>query len=240
MPEAWARLLMSSNISKQEQKSNPQAVLDVLNWYDASSKEPRITKYMTKITPTTNSGSSSISRISSSSPSSSTPTETEYTTHIYYNNNHCTVPTSSENDDDSLPIPPPPPPIANRPEKTKSIYTKPLDEFTYVTNNNCNPSKILSSNVITTSPIHDITTNLNYTNLNSTNVPSLTHSGVPNAPNTTPTSYHLDNNKNQANFDNTKRKQKICDEDILEKLRTIVSIGDPVKKYTKIEIIGQG
>lgn len=56
MPEAWARLLMSSNISKQEQKSNPQAVLDVLNWYDASSKEPPSSKYMTKAATTTHSG----------------------------------------------------------------------------------------------------------------------------------------------------------------------------------------
>lgn len=56
MPEAWARLLMSSNISKQEQKSNPQAVLDVLNWYDASSKEPPTTKFMTKAATTTHSG----------------------------------------------------------------------------------------------------------------------------------------------------------------------------------------
>lgn len=47
MPEAWARLLMSSNISKQEQKKNPQAVLDVLNWYDNSSKEAKGSKYMT-------------------------------------------------------------------------------------------------------------------------------------------------------------------------------------------------
>jgi hypothetical protein len=47
MPEAWARLLMSSNISKQEQKKNPQAVLDVLNWYDNSSKEGKSSKYMT-------------------------------------------------------------------------------------------------------------------------------------------------------------------------------------------------
>lgn len=56
MPEAWSRLLMNSNISKQEQKNNPQAVLDVLNWYDTSSKEPPTTKYMTKATPTTHSG----------------------------------------------------------------------------------------------------------------------------------------------------------------------------------------
>lgn len=47
MPEAWARLLMSSNISKQEQKKNPQAVLDVLNWFDNSSKEIKGSKYMT-------------------------------------------------------------------------------------------------------------------------------------------------------------------------------------------------
>ena len=46
MPEAWARLLMNSNISKQEQKKNPQAVLDVLNWFDNSSKEVR-SKFMT-------------------------------------------------------------------------------------------------------------------------------------------------------------------------------------------------
>ncbi|XP_026686787.1 serine/threonine-protein kinase PAK 2 isoform X2 [Diaphorina citri] len=47
MPEAWARLLMSSNISKLEQKKNPQAVLDVLNWFDNSTKEAKGSKYMT-------------------------------------------------------------------------------------------------------------------------------------------------------------------------------------------------
>ena len=56
MPEAWSRLLMSSNISKQEQKNNPQAVLDVLNWYDNTTKEPPNTKYMTKTTTATHSG----------------------------------------------------------------------------------------------------------------------------------------------------------------------------------------
>ena len=43
MPESWAKLLQDSNISKSEQKQNPQAVLDVLNYYDSSSK---VTKYM--------------------------------------------------------------------------------------------------------------------------------------------------------------------------------------------------
>lgn len=47
MPEQWAVLLMNSNISKQEQKKNPQAVLDVLNWFDSSSKQRPSSKYMT-------------------------------------------------------------------------------------------------------------------------------------------------------------------------------------------------
>lgn len=47
MPQAWAQLLQTSNISKQEQKKNPQAVLDVLKWYDISSSQAgKETKYM--------------------------------------------------------------------------------------------------------------------------------------------------------------------------------------------------
>lgn len=56
MPEAWSRLLMTSNISKQEQKNNPQAVLDVLTFFDNTTKEPPNTKYMTKTTTATHSG----------------------------------------------------------------------------------------------------------------------------------------------------------------------------------------
>ena len=36
------------------------------------------------------------------------------------------------------------------------------------------------------------------------------------------------------------RKKKMSDEEILEKLRSIVSVGDPNRKYTKMEKIGQG
>merc|ERR1719450_1795019 len=51
MPEAWARLLVASNISKEMQLKNPQAVLDVLNYYEHSSKKTE-DKYMTQ-TPST-------------------------------------------------------------------------------------------------------------------------------------------------------------------------------------------
>lgn len=40
--------------------------------------------------------------------------------------------------------------------------------------------------------------------------------------------------------DRQPKKKKMSDEEILEKLRTIVSIGDPNRKYTKLEKIGQG
>nr|XP_036678133.1 serine/threonine-protein kinase PAK 3 isoform X1 [Drosophila suzukii]XP_036678134.1 serine/threonine-protein kinase PAK 3 isoform X1 [Drosophila suzukii]XP_036678135.1 serine/threonine-protein kinase PAK 3 isoform X1 [Drosophila suzukii]XP_036678136.1 serine/threonine-protein kinase PAK 3 isoform X1 [Drosophila suzukii] len=203
MPEAWARLLMNSNISKQEQKKNPQAVLDVLKWFDNTTKQRPSSKYMTNAI-TTHSGSS-LSRVSSSSPSS-TPTDSELhgsnsggnligvqlgsmtlgpnannvavagqilgnhyqqqqqhllqqQQQLHQNHNQhpigisqshsynfvghtasaSTSQHSSANEDDMLgpqhPHPqqlqqqPPPPPVASRPERTKSIYTRPIEDL---------------------------------------------------------------------------------------------------------------
>lgn len=36
------------------------------------------------------------------------------------------------------------------------------------------------------------------------------------------------------------KKKKMSDDEIIEKLRTIVSVGDPNRKYTRMEKIGQG
>lgn len=47
----------------------------------------------------------------------------------------------------------------------------------------------------------------------------------------------LDKNKN--NTVATSRK-KVADNEILEQLKTIVTVGDPNRKYTKMEKIGQG
>ena len=52
MPESWAKLLQSANISKLEQKKNPQAVLDVLNYYDTSNKERHDDKFMLNVNST--------------------------------------------------------------------------------------------------------------------------------------------------------------------------------------------
>ena len=46
--------------------------------------------------------------------------------------------------------------------------------------------------------------------------------------------------KLQSASDKPTKKRKMTDEEIYEKLRSIVSVGDPNRKYTKLEKIGQG
>lgn len=98
-------------------------------------------------------------------------------------------------------------------------YTKPLEEIQNTNNAIHSPAHSLSPGY--TPPVQ------------STNA------------NTPPGAPILDRNKNQAGSDisraaSEKRKKKMTDEEILEKLRSIVSVGDPNRKYTKMEKIGQG
>ncbi len=46
MPKNWYLMLKNSNISKTEQKKNPQAVIEVLKWYESKDKDKGF-KYMT-------------------------------------------------------------------------------------------------------------------------------------------------------------------------------------------------
>ncbi|RMC07509.1 hypothetical protein DUI87_16983 [Hirundo rustica rustica] len=141
MPEQWARLLQTSNITKSEQKKNPQAVLDVLEFYN-SKKTSNSQKYM-----------------------SFTDKSAED-----YNSSNTLIYTRSVID----PLPPP----------TRDVATSPISS----------PSE------------------------NSTTAPDML----------------------VRNTEKQKKKPKMSDEEILEKLRSIVSVGDPKKKYTNFEKIGQG
>uniref|UniRef100_A0A8C5M6F3 non-specific serine/threonine protein kinase n=1 Tax=Leptobrachium leishanense TaxID=445787 RepID=A0A8C5M6F3_9ANUR len=143
MPEQWAWLLQTSNITKSEQKKNPQAVLDVLEFYN-SKKTSNSQKYMSFT------GTPNVPQVSEG---------------------------EGEEEEDEESEAAPPPIVAPRPEHTKSIYTR--------------------SNDVT----------------------------VQSAAKTT---------------EKMKKKPKMSDEEILEKLRSIVSVGDPKKKYTRFEKIGQG
>ncbi|TRY70932.1 hypothetical protein TCAL_11384 [Tigriopus californicus] len=99
-------------------------------------------------------------------------------------------------DEDELP----PPPIATRPEKTKSIYTKPVDEEEEQEGSALKmpalPKASADGQVIVPPP------------------PKHPHERA--------------------------KKKKMSDEEILDRLKSIVSVGDPNRKYTKMEKIGQG
>uniref|UniRef100_A0A9J8A4L2 non-specific serine/threonine protein kinase n=2 Tax=Cyprinus carpio TaxID=7962 RepID=A0A9J8A4L2_CYPCA len=160
MPEQWARLLQTSNITKLEQKKNPQAVLDVLKFYD-SKETNNSQKYMSFTGP------HFLLDLFHAPQNSKTVSETP------------AVATVSEDDDEDEATPPPT--IAPRPEHTKSIYTRSVIDPL---------PPPLSTKDAATSPISNV--------------------------------------------------KKMSDEEILEKLRSIVSVGDPKKKYTRFEKIGQG
>ncbi|XDV29235.1 hypothetical protein PO909_032377 [Leuciscus waleckii] len=193
MPEQWARLLQTSNITKLEQKKNPQAVLDVLKFYD-SKETNNSQKYMSF----TDKGVDNYS--SSNAVNSKTVSEPP------------AVATVSEDDDEDEATPPPT--IAPRPEHTKSIYTRSVIEPL---------PPPLSTKDAATSPIANATSDAG--------------SPTPTPSTTTATSTPTPSTPQSA--DKT-RKKKMTDEEILEKLRSIVSVGDPKKKYTRFEKIGQG
>ncbi|XP_073432672.1 serine/threonine-protein kinase PAK 2 [Dendrobates tinctorius] len=160
MPEQWARLLQTSNITKLEQKKNPQAVLDVLKFYD--SKDTAKQKYLSFSAPDKDGLPSGVSPAPNAKGSE--PTRG-----------------AADDDDDDDPVPPV---IAPRPEHTKSMYTRSVID------------------------------------------PIPPPAG--------------DADSAARNADKQKKKTKMSDDEIMEKLRTIVSIGDPKKKYTRYEKIGQG
>uniref|UniRef100_W5KG94 non-specific serine/threonine protein kinase n=1 Tax=Astyanax mexicanus TaxID=7994 RepID=W5KG94_ASTMX len=95
MPEQWARLLQTSNITKSEQKKNPQAVLDVLKFYDSTGNgKQKYLSFTDKDAPPAMKGSE---------PSPGGAKEFD-----------------DQDDDDA-----PPPIVAPRPEHTKSVLTRP-------------------------------------------------------------------------------------------------------------------
>ncbi|XP_003780921.1 serine/threonine-protein kinase PAK 1 [Otolemur garnettii] len=180
MPEQWARLLQTSNITKSEQKKNPQAVLDVLEFYN-SKKTSNSQKYMSFTDKSTEEyNSSNTLNVKTVSETPAVPPVSE----------------DEDDDDDATP----PPVIAPRPEHTKSVYTRSVIE----------PIPVIPTRDAATSPIS------------------------PTENNTTPPDALTRNTEKQ------KKKPKMSDEEILEKLRSIVSVGDPKKKYTRFEKIGQG
>uniref|UniRef100_A0A8C9U1I4 non-specific serine/threonine protein kinase n=1 Tax=Scleropages formosus TaxID=113540 RepID=A0A8C9U1I4_SCLFO len=164
MPEQWARLLQTSNITKLEQKKNPQAVLDVLKFYD-SKETSNSQKYMSFTGETRKQVAEASTSLPPANGSGQSVRVTAHSSRIY----------------------------------TRSVI-EPLPAA---------PTKDAAS---------------------SPTSPPAESSGPAPAPSSSP----------PCGADKTRKKTKMTDEEILEKLRSIVSVGDPKKKYTRFEKIGQG
>ncbi|XP_038632032.1 serine/threonine-protein kinase PAK 3 isoform X3 [Scyliorhinus canicula] len=207
IPEQWARLLQTSNITKLEQKKNPQAVLDVLKFYD-SKETVNNQKYMSftsgavyslmvpllkqyKCTEITDKPADGF--IAANALNTKIASEPPVVPPVSEDDDE-----DDDDDDDNVP----PPVIAPRPEHTKSIFTRSVIEPVMPVA----PTKEATTSPVTTPPE-------NITSLNS---------------------------QLCRNTDKQRKKSKMTDEEILEKLRSIVSVGDPKKKYTRFEKIGQG
>jgi len=261
MPEAWARLLISSNISREMQLKNPQAVLDVLNYYETSAKLPPQDKFMTSqpspsprpsISVSNNnlrsSGGTSVPPIPPARhhhhhhpkvvpPPPYTPQGTPQNTSNLTQQNQQKVPTSNSghsigsntssiksNDSEKLKNLEEdlkgvelnqPPPISSRPEKTKSIYTAPVDE------------EESDPNALKVPDLAKETISENSTNTGSKSDSNSTQDGG-------------NQNQNQQKREQRQKKKKMTDDEIMSRLRSIVTVGDPNRKYTKMEKIGQG
>ncbi|XP_026110555.1 serine/threonine-protein kinase PAK 3 isoform X3 [Carassius auratus] len=213
IPEQWARLLQTSNITKLEQKKNPQAVIDVLKFYD-SKETVNNQKYMSFTSGDKSAhgyiAANTLNHLLSSGP----PVSLRTCSALYEKQGAKTtseppiVPPMSEEedeeeedeeeedeDDDEVP-----PIIAPRPEHTKSIFTRSVIEPA------APPASVKEDRTHPDSQVQP-------ENMSSTLY---------------------------GHTDRQRKKSKMTDEEILEKLRSIVSVGDPKKKYTRFEKIGQG
>lgn len=255
MPDQWTRLLLASNISREMQRRNPQAVLDVLNYYEhsANHKQERRDKFMTQ-TPSTEPSPRPSYSVSGNRTPSPPPHSSSARSSLGSANNNSShmlqqqqtqlppqlplLPLQQQQQMQQLPakekekpVPPvrrtasassasvgspvshtapptppleeeepPPPPIATRPEKTKSIYTKPVDE------DDAEDSNALKVPAMAKGTSED-------------------SSAKPQPP---------------KNANERPKKKKMSDEEILDRLKSIVSVGDPNRKYNKMEKIGQG
>ncbi|CAF0960500.1 unnamed protein product [Adineta ricciae] len=118
MPELWSSLLQHSKITKQEQKQNPQAVIDALDFYQHAAHK-RESKFMysscKNLTPPISGDLADKFRQTIILVSDRTSSTRDQASSSVIN----------RHDNDEIP-----PPIAERPEKTKSIYTRPIDDET--------------------------------------------------------------------------------------------------------------
>ncbi|CAG8688618.1 22404_t:CDS:2, partial [Dentiscutata erythropus] len=237
MPEQWTKLLTSSAITKEDYAKNPQAVLDVLEFYTENQKREQEaygqhgllgpitgfpnaddkwadllpknnnTPQKNKLYPSPSGGSNGYDMSSKISPVNSVGSIR-------------VDPDSSRNNNDQQVTPPNRPPITPRPPNTLSSnnYNQ-IQQQSIPQSSQRVPEKYQQSNNYQQPPPSLVPMSQQSTNYSSSSQQSQQQPKKP-AP--------------------EKRISTMTEAQIMEKLRSVVSPGDPTALYSKIRKVGQG
>ncbi|PAA88905.1 hypothetical protein BOX15_Mlig004416g1, partial [Macrostomum lignano] len=239
MPEVWNNLLKTSNISKQEQQQNPQAVLDVLQYFHHIERD----KYMTTVPHEGNSASAGGPVPASSAAGAQAS--------FRLPSNDSVGSALSSGDVGAAEAPgagfrpsgsgsavsdaatPPPPPIAQRPEKTKSVWTKPVTPPPQAAPGQQPPQFQQQQPPPPQTPLmqqKSVTEKQ----------PQQQKPSVNNGGSVSQQQQQQQSLQQQPRQQKRPQKKKLTDAEVQERLRFIVSAGAPSAKYEKIGQIGQG
>jgi len=262
MPEEWKIMLQNSSITLHERLQNPQAVIDALDFYHHQQNNT-LSKYMYSSeksmtddsTPRNSYFTEKATR--RQSPGAFNSDVSTYIDKSIEDVSRLNLGSSPANlqavslglgnkkpplaaleadllipDASGLPVlktketnPVNPPPIASRPEKTKSIYTKPVEIEVSQLAGDAN-IVMKNNNVIDLSKIG--------------NGSSQAHAQVAQQSQLQPLQIPNQHQTQLQQHQQALKKKKMSDEEVINRLKAIVSLGDPNRKYTKIEKIGQG
>ncbi|CAP33240.2 Protein CBR-PAK-1 [Caenorhabditis briggsae] len=224
MPEAWARLLTDSQISKQEQQQNPQAVLDALKYYtQGESSGQKWLQYDMRF----------INDAPQRTPSYGLNPQPNRTSSLPYHGNKIHDPrtmnsmTTSINNLGYHSKPEIPPNVFNVNENRSSMPPErgPILFQNYApppVPHGESPADIIPPAI----PDRPARTLSIYTK------PKEEEEKIPDL--------SLQNGQFGVQARGPKGKKKMTDAEVLAKLRTIVSIGNPDRKYRKVDKIGSG
>ncbi|KAL6722922.1 hypothetical protein Aduo_017990 [Ancylostoma duodenale] len=234
MPSAWARLLMESQISKQEQQQNPQAVLDALKYYtqgENGTQQKWLQYDMNDCSPRPSTGASiglkTTGYSTSSLPhhySNTSPFHTHTAQPVFHGGNI----ESKNSPKHSVPLPKSPYSPAKPP--TPQGYSNINENRTSMPPNYAPPPVPEDedpADCAVPPPIPDRPART----LSIYTKPKEEEERVP------------DLSQGQFGVQSrgvAKGKRKMTDAEVLTKLRSIVTIGNPDKKYKKIDKIGSG
>ncbi len=265
MPEAWTRLLAASNISREMQQKNPQAVLDVLNYYEyqrgfGTQKQD---KFMTQTPPSTDPSPRASYSVSSASlsPTSAVPPEPPR------------QPATTSKGVSSPPPPavavaaavsvnsvPPVPPVRRAgssasaaavaaPAATATFDHGPPPALMQKKQQQQHQQQQQQQQQQKEPPQNDADEPLpppiaarpeKTKSIYTKSLSEEEDGGDQTALKVPPLAKESDQLVQPRNNNERPKKKKMSDEEILERLKTIVSVGDPNRKYTKMEKIGQG